>query len=144
MTRSQQFGLLTSDNMSSLSNPTWGLVISCPATSDVFTGVLLMALFPLSSVIHIGPRATDSFLFCLSNIDWASALCWVLGIALHLGDRNCLHGEGSMLAAQHAPAGASEPALPGGITFVQRGPTLPAQACDQIITAELGPQLPLP
>lgn len=65
-----------------LATPLGAFVISCPATSDIFTGVLLLALFPLSSVIHIGPHATDSFLFCLSNIDWASALCWVLGLPL--------------------------------------------------------------
>lgn len=67
MARPQQLGLPTSNDLFGLSlAPTWALVISCPDTSDVFT---------------LGSHGTCLFLFCPSNIDWASTLCQPLGPA---------------------------------------------------------------
>lgn len=60
------------------------------------------------------------------------------------GDRNDLRGESRMLAAQHAQGRSVRASLPQGIITVQRGPARPAQACGQIIAAELGPQQQLP
>ena len=117
----------------------------------------MLALLSPFPVGHIRPCDTDSFLFCLSNIVQASALCQLLSLpekvpALMEEALWCRGGLTRMIGMicvgkvacwllRNSDVQAS---LPEGITVVQRGPALPAQAGCQITAAELGPQLQLP